>query len=284
MYYAPDDLHADNVKVPFIQTFDPQYFTEYEGKQPVFNVVTFVSAINIALKEAFLLLILTYETINGIGTWTGDANKPQHAPFLVIDSSRYIELYWDVRAKSDGTDGCFIYTTSSLWYKLQTLGYNLFSFNAPTKQDARFGIYDLQYNRVTLNEGQPNEYEAFVRKSVSTIMNLWHDVYKIILSSNTLATRDEFITTSIRNESGGENKKFPILEDFQVELGNTPDDYSRIVFYPAGPARKIDMLSDQPLYKMDFRVQILQNDLSLEQLFLQPGESMNLKLLFQKIY
>jgi len=281
--YAPDTLFSDNIEVPWIPSYDTDYFTEFKDKQAVFNIVTFVASINQALESAFLSLIANYEAINGVASWTGDAAKPQFSPFIKIDD-RYLQLFWDTRANSSGAEGCFIYTTSSLWYKLQTLGYFLFSYNAPSKRDARFGIFDLSDNRVTLNEGQTNEYEAFVRQSVSSVLNLWHDVYKVVLSSTSLSTRPEFITTTQVVNTQSENFKFPIIEDFQVELGNTPDDFKRITFLPLGENRNIDILSDSPLYKLDFTASYLQSDLSLRQIYLQPGESMNLKILFEKIY
>lgn len=82
--------------------------------------------------------------------------------------------------------------------------------------------------------------------------------------------------------SPGQGNFRPILTDFQPILSSAGDATSQLQYYPQGPYRLVDLISDQPLYKVDLRIQWQDAENRLFPLFIEQGLSASVKLAFIK--
>jgi hypothetical protein len=75
----------------------------------------------------------------------------------------------------------------------------------------------------------------------------------------------------------------PVLSDFRGLIEKYGDQNSNLLFVNQGEFRWMDLLSDKPLDRLSFDFRWQKTDQSLEQLKLEPGESISLKLYFKSL-
>jgi hypothetical protein len=75
----------------------------------------------------------------------------------------------------------------------------------------------------------------------------------------------------------------PILNDFRGLIERYGDRNSNLLFVNQGEFRWMDLMSDKPLDRLSFDFRWQKTDQSLEQIKLQPGESISRKLYFLSI-
>jgi len=276
--HEPSGIYSDKTEIPYINISPILTGSD----RPVWTINQFIQSVNAGLETAFLSLIANYEAVNGVNSWTSDATKAQNAPFITF-SNNLITLYWDERSDQTLGEECYIWMSYRLGYKFQNAA--LVSYNSPTGRDWRYQTINLNVNRVEIDNGVDTAYSALFQTQDTATIDLWYELYKVVLTSSALHVRQEFVSVTGGEDnitSDGNNIKVPILEDFSIQLGEDLNHLSRIQFFPAGELRRIDLLSDTPLNKIDFQIFYQSEDLKLRPLFLQPGESIDLKFSFQK--
>jgi hypothetical protein len=75
----------------------------------------------------------------------------------------------------------------------------------------------------------------------------------------------------------------PILNDFRGLIEKYGDQNSNLLFVSQGEFRWMDLLSDKPLDRLSFDFRWQKTDQSLEQLKLEPEESVSIKLYFRSL-
>lgn len=117
---------------------------------------------------------------------------------------------------------------------------------------------------------------------------LWYDVYKIVIASNSMPIRHEDLiivnTTSDTTNSGGHKPpptlKKGILTDVNFEFINA--NRQRLTYVPR-EYRFLDMLSNLPLYKVDFKLYLETSRGELRPILIAPHEVMNIKFMWLKV-
>lgn len=165
------------------------------------------------------------------------------------------------------------------WYS------EFYGYNQPNDQDFRvkFIRMPLNYNLQTYNG---NDY-LFIKQEINTSA-FWYDTYKIVIVSKSMHARFEGYTLTDKNEpeldsieglrSGGVTK-LGVITDINYEFSSP--NIERISYSP-DQFRWIDLLSPDPLTKLDFQIFLQTKNGSLRPVYLTPGDSMNIKLLFRK--
>jgi hypothetical protein len=242
---------------------DPDYFFIYSFQQ-------FIDMVNVALASAY--------TIVG-----GPANSP---PYMVYDAQTAL---FSIIAEADYDD--------TLNYQLY-FNFNLFALfdnflsirngNGTTLgKDVQIIIKNTGNNSV---EAHPEGYAPPLSKNgwqmsgeyVSTY--LFNSVRSLVFISNTLPVANEAL--NVQNTStittGNTNRKILTDFEFNIESGlsnNTIRSY--VQYIPFGEYRLIDLKSNSPIYCFDTQIYFQTKDLNIYPLYINPNESISMKVLFR---
>ena len=106
----------------------------------------------------------------------------------------------------------------------------------------------------------------------------WTSLRKIIIATNTIPNTNEYVPT--KGNSGVTNS-FPILTDFTPNFSQVGGETRSIAFYyPTSQYRLVDMISDQPLSKINIKIYWEDTAGNLYPLYISPSQQINLKLAF----
>lgn len=94
-----------------------------------------------------------------------------------------------------------------------------------------------------------------------SIIEYWSSLRRILIFSNTIPVKNEYVpatnnlVNSINIDQSGVNVSYPILTDFVPNISSTAGDSRSIAYYvPSSQYRLIDMISTNPLQKIDMRI------------------------------
>ena len=263
--------------------------TQFSPTTAIYYYNQGVKMINDAFSAAFTALVAA------VPGYAADAARPQQPPRLIFnEETQLFEFIIDQRHKDVNPKRVEIYWNFPIDRLIASFYIDFFGFNRPDRKDVRLRVIDEIQNRYLQTIG-PDPFAGdpaavderyFLRipqEFVTT--NLWYDIYKIVLVSQTLNIRYEFTTTTNTDTNGqGQEVKKPIVTDFNYELGTDRQVFSRVTYIPQGELRYIDLMNDLPLKKIDFQLFYETNTGALEPWFLEPGTNWNLKVEFRKKY
>lgn len=122
-----------------------------------------------------------------------------------------------------------------------------------------------------------------------SIIEYWTSLRKIIIISNTIPVKNEYVpaTNNVNNagisDQSGVNVSYPILTDFVPNISSTAGDSRSIAYYvPSSQYRLVDLVSTNPLQKIDIRIFWQDRDGNLYPLLLSIFQQASLKLGFFK--
>lgn len=124
-------------------------------------------------------------------------------------------------------------------------------------------------------------------KQEYNVLAYWNSFKNIVFTSGTIPIQYEQapINNTMSNTSAsGTSNFFPILTDFNPLISQLAAGAVRSIFqyYVSGPYRLIDLNSHIPLRKVDIQLYWQDNFNNLYPLYIQNGNSINIKLLFVK--
>jgi hypothetical protein len=105
-----------------------------------------------------------------------------------------------------------------------------------------------------------------------------------------IPVRQEKLPLSTQNAVANQNDplsyiaSLPILNDCRGLIERYGEQNSNLLFTNQGEFRWIDLLSDKPLYRLSFDFRWQKTDQSLEQLKLEPEQSISIKLYFKSLH
>lgn len=292
------DISLENIRIfdtgskilTVTMTYPPDELISVQDLFPVdvdiFNFNDILVAIGDAFKAATDDIISQYDAIHGPGSWTGDATKAQLYPFVeYFSESRLFGFYNDSRNSTSGTGSGLTPILMYLSPELATLFKSIMIDNV-TKQ-VMFPILPGNTNLATLSAPQvAGNYVKNVQNFEST--ELWYDVQNILLVSDKLGTRPEYIGSSLANllpngvgVTPGSNTQLSILASFNIRMDageNNPS--TRIVYYPTAEYRWIDIKADKPIQETDFKFYYSDREGRIFPVMLGPGDGFNIKCLF----
>jgi len=117
----------------------------------------------------------------------------------------------------------------------------------------------------------------------------FNSLQSVIVTSN-IPVRNEYLPQVTGNQVSIPSNPFsyismlPVLTDFRPALQYYGQQNSSIIYYPQSEYRWIDLISDAPLDRLSFNFLYQTTDQKIHQIYLEPGESVSLKLYFKSVY
>src|SRR6185437_4139076 len=238
-----------------------------------------------------------FDTLGNIGVYS-------YQSFLdMINGALY--LSWNSLTNTGGLPAPFL----SINYNTQLISLNVYAaignILKPSITDIRIfmneNLYLTYFNNFNVVNGSdfiPYDVEFIIDQTqYSTVINQtyfnynftsqeyinlsrWNEVTGLILRSNNLPVRKEFINNSTINNNSSTNDFRIQLTDFEpINSGSSTRDSFQ--FFTTGEYRLLDLLSKSPLQIIDIKAYWQDTLQNLYILNLNPGEFMSIKLLFR---
>lgn len=111
----------------------------------------------------------------------------------------------------------------------------------------------------------------------------WNSLSGIVFLTSSLPVQYEFLPASAIQTTNSASSSFrPILTDFVPNLQKIGDARSRLIYYPSGPYRLIDLCSNDPLRRIDLQVFWADQFQNLYPIYVSCNQSDTIKLMFIK--
>lgn len=245
-YVSSNNITAPtpNGTSPFFLNFqlnDPYYF--------VYSVQDMIDMFNTALAAAFV----------AAGSPGGGA-----APYYIYTSTGQV-ISLIVTSAFIGS-GAQIFMNAPLQVYL-----NSFRFKTKNNTNGPFMYY---HNLATTPHGQTSPYQFDWEYNA---IDLWLDARKIIITSQTLPSRQEASSTLT---DAGNAVYQPIITDFLLSFNNIQDLSSIVVYSPTSQYRLIDLFKTEPISRFNFQFYWQSEAGALFPILLSPGQSITTKISF----
>ena len=254
------------------------------------NNVNYFKQVLLATNQAFVDAYNDF-IANYVGPYPGVAKTPT----IVFrnNESGLISFYHLQAAGDSSANPLHLYLSHSLYQLYNFTFSEFYGYSQPNNMDHRipFDDHGLSLNSISLPLGAPTD-AYWINQQEANISGYWYDTYKIVIVTESMPVRLEsaIVTDAISdsntvpavpgNPNAGSKLKIGILADFNYEF--TDANIERINYSPSAEFRWIDMLSDMPLNKIDFKI-YLENSLGqLLPVKLGPLDSFNMKILWRK--
>lgn len=285
LVYPAENLVSEQV----LQLYQVSYASNVTGdsSEYIWAFKQMVISTNDALALAYADIVAQYEVIHGGGSWAGSGG-PQSQPYLEYDPSTKLFTFYCPTLMADSSANRIELWMNNLMYKLfETFLFIFYGYTEPDGMDVRIVIRNFLTNSATISG--INYYKMTQEYSS---LPAWYVVYKIVIVSNTILSRKEFISFNnvdpIKldpfgnplNVSLGTANTLGIVQDFDYSFFQP--NIERITYLPTAEYRWVDLLAHDALYKVDFQVLVQAENGELIPLVLEPGDNVNIKFLFRK--
>ena len=236
-------------------------FSQYGYTNPVFFYSQFANMVSEALKDAHTQL------------FPGDP-----APFLHYgpETERFTLYVPDDANYYDGVDThATIHFNSNLFQQLQLINATFNGFNSALGKDYTINYFSdsLGFNLYT---GGTDPYYFFTQER--SALYLLNEVQSIVFTSTSINVTKEFIG---KNDGQGNVGSLSILADF-VPDQSTGRDLSEYQYNVQGPPRLVNLTNTIPVTEIDYQIGIRFRDGTIVPLYLEPGETCEVKFGFFK--
>lgn len=109
-------------------------------------------------------------------------------------------------------------------------------------------------------------------------LNYWSSLRKIIIATNTIPIVNEFVPA--QDNGSGVSNSFPILTDYVPNLEIAGQTRSIAYYYPTSQYRLVDMINDNPLYKINLKIYWEDKQGNLYPLYIPIFQQANIKIGF----
>tara|TARA_R110000772_G_scaffold197311_2_gene308078 strand:+ start:3506 stop:4519 length:1014 start_codon:yes stop_codon:yes gene_type:complete len=227
----------------------------YDDKN-VYEIQHLLNMINTAWALAFT----TLKSANTVASTT--------PPFMTHSSlTNLITLFVPQTYLTDNID---VYTNSNMHRRLHSF-YDFYNeFVSVGELNYRFIVQDLFDNNTVFN-GVNYYYFTQLFSSIGSLT----DLKSIQVFTNSVPVNRELI-------AGQKNVIDNFLTDFEPIESNTFNSNGFFQFFPEGPLRYIDLLSTEPMKRIDLEIKWTTKDRQTETYYLQPNEQLSMKILFRK--
>lgn len=275
-YYRPDNIL---ISQPIQQNSLPTYSQEeFISRSP--------DSLNEGFVTGFNALITAYEAIHGAGTWTSDPLRPQVAPGMQFQpGDNLFTMFVDERSITGATyeiEYYFSFDLARLFTGLPQQTPQTFTTpSLPYGSEQYYFGYNTTHSNIAPIPGATG-YNFVSSTTIYDCTGLWYEISRIIITSNNLATRRNYIGVG----SGGQsNVELPIITDFTFVTDNGPQNNPTTwyEYQPSGPYRWIDIFGDNAVNKINLQFYYATANGVINPLFVLPGDSYSFTLLFARI-
>jgi hypothetical protein len=224
----------------------------------IWNYQDFIDIINAALLSSFN---------NFVAGTPAFALKPTTAPYMIYNSETQLcSLIAEEKYDTTYTNPVYIYFNTNLFSYFPAL--QNFDDEANTIKSHYIKV-KYNFNNV-LVIGGINYYE--IREEYSTLV-LWNDLQKILLETDSIPVNNELLGSQT-------NKLRKVITDF--EPLSSINDRSVIQYFPQGPLRFYDLITDYPLTQMNLNIRWETKDGRSYPLYLNKYDNLTVKLYFKR--
>lgn len=222
----------------------------------IWNYQEFVDIINVAFESCYTQLKILKPTM------------PQNTPPICVLNTtlQRIEFYFPVSYDTTILNNTEVIFNNNLYYCCPSLS----SFAGSLDQTFRITVKNNITNNITIDA--INYYIMTEENGSLFLINAFDN---ISFQSDTLPINPELIGTQ-------KNITRRILTDFEPSRSDI-NNRSSIQYFPQGPLRWIDLFSSHPLRDTDLRVYWSTKDGTDHLVYIPPGDTLTVKLLFRRI-
>ena len=283
---------TEEVELQYLYLVNPAPGVVADDQRAILSIQQLLNMLNLAMTTCFNNMITSYETATGTpGSWIADGH-PSNAPTMYYDSGRkQFNMSADLEWADPTNHYTYLYFNTGLSQLFQGFPYiaqtNAIATNIPPAvvdvKEYQFLFSKTQQPTTLTNKNI--QYED--GKSVSD----WYDTFKIVLVSNTIPARAEYIggiqrklidgqlsATELTNNNS--TNTLQILTEFTYEFNEPINE--PLIYLPTGEWRWIDLMTDTPLVNIDLQAFTLSYEGELRPILLVPGTNLYGKLLFRK--
>lgn len=256
-YYIVSFTYAgDEYEVPLI--FIPNSGSPLADRygDTVWSYQAFIDMLNIALETAFTDLKAAHA-----------GAPPTEAPFMTYDA--------DTQLCSFNCEQLYASNTTTINIRFNAALFGLFpSFQSYGTTEPG----DIYWNRLIIADYHNNTATVggkayFVNVQEYSTLALWNDISSIVFLTNAIPVSAEL-------QSGQQNISRRIITDF--ELSDEINNKTSIQYYPQGPLRFYDMISDENMRTIDVQVMWEDKTGKLYPIYLFLNQVLTIKLLFRR--
>ena len=229
---------------------------DYYGKS-IWNYQDFIDSINVGLLASF------NDFVAGTPAF---ALKPTKAPYMIYTAETQLcSLIAEEKYDTTYTDPVYIYFNRALVDYFPALQ------NYDTEDAVKTAWIRVKdnFNNIIV-DGGINYYEV---KEEYTTLFLWNDLQKILLETDSIPVNNELLGSQT-------NKQRKVITDF--EPLSQINDRSQIQYFPQGPLRFYDLISDYPLTRMNLNIRWESKDGRTFPIYLTEYDNLTVKLYFKK--
>lgn len=249
-------------------------YSQFGYIQPVFFYQQFASMINTALDIVNSALPGPQQSpIPPFVTYDADTER-----FTLFIPATYNVDVFDIR----------LYFNANLYQQIQLLDSRFLGYNQTNGKDYQILGYlipkTLPVGYVALNQvtfpgaTPPPDVQFLTFTQERKALYLLNEVQSIVFTSTTLNVTKEYTG---RNDGSGSVGSIPILADF-VPDQSTGRDLSEYQYNVQGPPRLVNLTNTIPITDIDYQVGIRFRDGTIVPLYLEPGETCEVKFGFFK--
>ncbi len=246
---------------------DEQTFLIYQNRdvnpnaRAIFEYQHFLDIINTGFTTCF----------NDFVTAHGAFPSATQAPYITYDSvTKLFTLHVE---KAYEADGIQVFMNWPLYTFFQSWEINFNSYGtSPFGEDIEILIKDNN------NNTDPLDATLYIFPQQLSALYLWFDIQKIVFLTRQIPVQKEYISD---REETGINKFTTRLIDY-TPLINGLERPSELTFFLQGPRRLIDLKGDDDIRNLDFEVYWEDKEGRLREIFLNPNDTLSIKLLFMR--
>ena len=265
--YVPDNTETP----PSQNQVGRQVITSYYF---VYTYNNLVQAFNTALTAAYIAA--------GKPGYVGLPENDPGAPFITYNADDQTINF--IVSQFFINSGATIFCNESSINYLDAIRAKFLGYNQPNGKDFvfNFNIYPGGNNLYTgPNTFLPGTGNYYIFKSEYNTLVFWSSLRKIIIATNTIPVKNEYVPSYNQNGSqNGVTTSFPILTDFVPHLETGGQSRSIAYYVPTGQYRLIDMQSDNPLYNINIKLYWEDKQGDLYPIEISTQQEANVKLAF----
>lgn len=276
---------ADNVMTAPVQNQTKQVISPYYY---VYTYQTLITMINVALLSVY--------TTAGLAALFPTAIQPFFYFDPATDLINLVAHTMFTKVVSPAVARPEIFMNTALINYLEAFEVKFWGYNQPNGMDFTFMLtnpvtpYELfgttyVYPPYTGTPPNPQIYTAdpiYYRYTQEySIMQYWSSLRKIVITTMNIPVNTEYIPAA-NNPTSSAPTSFPILTDFVPSVDNAGQSRAIAYYYPTSQYRLIDLLSDDPLKRIDLKIYWEDKDGNLYPLTVSIFQQINVKLAFIK--
>ncbi len=258
----------------------------------VYNYNTIIDEMNLLFAQLFGFIVATYNSLYGVNAYQTNTAFPQTPVFVNYDpATDLFSFYSDARIYTAQFNVGFKFD-----YALNNQLFNLFqgipliqrtdtdnSIDLNSNQNFRYLQFKSDFSQ--LNIIQVNSVSTIKMTQQYSSSGSWYSFNKILLISNEIGARSVNTATDkyYNNSSNGLDNTAGIIASFDLSIDNSAlnGPNSPIIYSPPF-LHWIDMFRDNPLYNIDLKFVLIDNQGNQFDYKIRASQGFDVKLVFAR--